>query len=184
VGTRTIDGDSKLLARVAAGDSRALEWLHRLHRPVAHRVALRVLGDPGLAEDAVQEGFVDLWRTAGRFDPQRASVRAWLCVLIHRRAVDLLRQEATRRARDARELRPHPESYTTEEIIFQRHDRRRVRRVLEQLPHSQRELVELAYWGGLTQSQLAERFSLPLGTVKSRMFSALNELRVALAAAA
>ena len=183
MGTQTIDGDRTLLARVASGDARALECLHRLHRPLAHRVAFRVLRDPALAEDAVQEGFLDLWRTAGRFDPQRSSGRAWLCILVHRRAVDLARQEAARRARDEREPPPHPEPYTTEELIFQRYDRRRVQTVLKQLSHPQRELVELAYWGGLTQPQLAERLSLPLGTVKSRMFSALRALGLALAAA-
>ena len=151
---------------------------------MAQRVAFRVLREPELAEDAVQEGFLDLWRTAGNFDRRRCSVRAWLCVLVHRRAVDLARKEASRRARDEQERPPHPESDTAEEITFQRYDRRRVHNVLEQLPRPQRELVELVYWGGLTQSQLAERFALPLGTVKSRMFSALQELRVAFAAAA
>lgn len=183
MGIRTID-DRALLARVECGDADALERLYRLHRTLAHNVAFRVLRDPGLAEDALQEGFLDLWRTAGRFDPQRSSVRAWLCVLVHRRAVDLARGEAARRARDERQPLPHPESYTAEELMILRYDRRRVQKVLQQLSLRQRELVELAYWGGLTQSQLAERFGLPLGTVKSRMFSALEELRVALATAA
>lgn len=178
---QTIDDDRKLLARVKGGDAEALERLYRLHRTLAHNVAFRVLRDPGLAEDALQEGFLDLWRTAGRFDPQRSSVRAWLCVLVHRRAVDIARHEASRRARDERQPLPDPESYTAEEMLFLRYDRRRIRKVLQQLPLPQRALVELAYWGGLTQPQLAERFGLPLGTVKSRMFSALKELRVALA---
>lgn len=184
VALQTIDDDRELLASVAGGDARALERLHELHRPLAHNVAERVLRDPTLAEDAVQEAFLDLWRTAGSFDPERSSVRAWLCVLVHRRAVDLARQEASRRARDERELPPHRDSYTAEEMVFQRYERIRVQGLLDQLPLPQRELVELAYWGGLTQPQLAARLALPLGTVKSRMFAALEILREALAAAA
>ena len=182
--TRTKDDDARLLAQVAGGDAAALERLYQLHRALAHNVAFRVLRERTLAEDAVQEGFLELWRTARKFDHERSSVRGWLCVLVHRRAVDLARREAARRARDESAAPPHPESYTAEEIVLQRYDRRRVQKGLEQLALPQRELVELAYWGGLTQSQLAERFELPLGTVKSRMFSAFKELRVALAAAA
>ncbi len=184
MGIQTIDHDRKLLARVVDGDDQALDQLYRLHGRVALNVAFRVLRDTSLAEDAVQEGFLDLWRTAERFDPRRTSVRAWLCVLVHRRAVDLVRHEAARRARDERQPPPHLESYTAEELIFLRYDRRRIQQVVEQLPASQRQLVELAYWGGLSQSQLATRFGIPLGTVKSRMFSALEDLRTALAAPA
>jgi hypothetical protein len=103
-----------------------------------------------------------------------------LCVLVHRRAVDIARREASRRARDERQPPPPVASYTAEELLFLRFDRRRVQEALRQLPVPQRDLVELAYWGGLTQAQLAERLKLPLGTVKSRMFSALNVLRAAL----
>jgi len=184
VGIQTIDDDGTLMARVAGGDARALERVYRLYGRLALNVAFRVLRDLTLAEDAVQEGFLDLWRTAERFDPRRSLVRAWVSVLVHRCAVDLVRHEASRRAVDERQPPPHSESYTAEEIIFLRYDRRRIQKVLEQLPVPQRQLVELAYWGGLTQPQLAERFGLPLGTVKSRMFSALKELRVALATAA
>ena len=184
MGSHTNEDDGKLLARVVDGDEYALEHVYRLHGRVALNVAFRVLRDTSLAEDAVQEGFIDLWRTAERFDPRRSSVRAWLCVLVHRRAVDIVRREASRRALDERQTPPVQESYTAEETIFLRYDRRRIQKVLEQLDAPQRQLIELAYWGGLTQSQLAERFSLPLGTVKSRMFSALGELRVALAAIA
>jgi RNA polymerase sigma-70 factor, ECF subfamily len=184
MGRQIMDNDGELLARVVGGDERALDELYRSHGRLALNVAFRVLRDATLSEDAVQEGFLDLWRTAERFDPRRTSVRAWLCVLVHRRAVDLVRREAARRARDEAQPPPRDESPTAEELIFLRYDRRRIQKVVEQLPDSQRQLVELAYWGGLTQSQLATRFGLRVGTVKSRMFSALNDLRVALAAAA
>ena len=146
-------------------------------------VAYRVLRDDALAEDATQEGFLDFWRTIGGFDPRRSSVRAWLCVLVHRRAVDIVRREARRHAADAELPAPDRDSYTAEEIAVLRYDRWRVRQALAQLALPQRDLLELAYWGGLTQSQLAARFGLPLGTVKSRMFKALDELRAMLAAA-
>lgn len=178
------DSDVALLARVAAGDADALSELHTTYRSLAHSVAYRVLRDGALAEDAVQEGFLDLWRTAGGFDARRAPVRAWLCVLVHRRAVDLARREARRHAADDRDqARPDPASYTAEEVALVRFDQRRVRAALDELSDGHRELLEHSYWGGLTQPQLAERFDLPLGTVKSRTFEALRQLRVALEAA-
>jgi len=175
--------DSNLLLRAGNGDNEALNSLDRSHRAVAHGVAFRVLRDAALAEDAVQEGFLDLWRTAKGFDAGRSSVRGWLCVLVHRRAVDIARREARRHAADANRPGPDPASYTAEEIVIVRHDRRRVQRALRRLPQPQRELIEHAYWGGLTQPQLAERFGLPLGTVKSRTFEALRQLRQELVAA-
>ena len=179
-----MDNDRTLLARAKDGDEQALAQLYRSHRALAHSVAFRVLRDAALAEDAVQEGFLDLWRTAGGFDARQAPVRAWLCVLVHRRAVDRARREARRQATDNRPHGPDPESYTAEELAVLRYDQRRVRQALDRLPDSQRELLELAYWGGLTQRQLAERFGLPLGTVKSRTFEALRQMRAELAAAA
>jgi len=180
---QNVDDDRTLLARARDGDEGALAQLYRSHRALAHSVAFRVLRDPALAEDAVQEGFLDLWRTAEGFDAKRAPVRAWLCVLVHRRAVDLARREARRQATDNRQHGPDPESYTAEELAVLRDDQRRVRTALDLLPDSQRELLEHAYWGGLTQPQLAERFGLPLGTVKSRTFDALRQLRQELVAA-
>ncbi len=178
-----LDTDVELLARAAKGDNEALATLHRSYVAVARGVAVRVLRDRALAEDAVQEGFLDLWRTAEGFDAARSSVRGWICVLVHRRAVDLARREARRRAADELQPAPDRDSYTAEEIVVVRYDQRRVRSALEQLPAPQRELLEHAYWGGLTQPQLAERFGLPLGTVKSRTFEALRLLRQELVAA-
>ena len=180
---QSLDTDRERLERAAAGDNEALKSLYRSHRAVAHGVALRVLRDAALAEDAVQEGFLDLWRTAPGFDAGRSSVRGWLCVLVHRRAVDLARREARRHAADDRLSTPDRSSYTAEEIVIVRYDQRRARSALRRLPQPQRELIEHAYWGGLTQPQLAERFGLPLGTVKSRTFEALRQLREELVAA-
>ncbi|MBW3593704.1 MAG: sigma-70 family RNA polymerase sigma factor, partial [Actinobacteria bacterium] len=157
--------------------------LHRAHGGVAREVAYRVHRDRGLAEDAVQEGFLDLWRTADRFDTGRASVRAWLCVLVHRRAVDRVRVEARKHAMTERlSSIADADSYTAEELVVLRDDHMRLRAALLDLSKPQREVLELAYWGGLSQSELAERFGVPLGTVKSRTFKALRQLRLVLGA--
>ena len=174
------ESDCALLARARAGDEGALEVLYRTHRAAAQGVAYRVLRNGTLAEDAVQEGFLDLWRTVDRFDAKRASVRAWLCVLVHRRAVDLVRVEARKREAAGEASWAEPDSYTTEELVVLRDERMRVRAALGQLSHAHREVLELAYWGGLSQSDLAERFGIPLGTVKSRTFQALGQLRLVL----
>ena len=172
--------DTTALARSAAGDTAGLAMLHRRHAGIARGVAIRVLRDRDLAEDAVQEAFVDLWKTAKAFDPDRSSVRGWICVLTHRRAVDLARREARRRAGDGHVEVLDEASYSAEDAVMLRLEQRRVRAALEQLNARHRQLLELAYYGGLTQSQLAERFDLPLGTVKSRTFEALRRLAAAL----
>lgn len=178
-----VEHDAVLLARAGAGDEHAMGELYAAHRGKAHGVALRVLRDHALAEDAVQEGFLALWRAADSFDGRRASVAGWLCVLVHRRACDLARRAARRYALDSSQ-EPPADSYTAEEVALLRDDQRRVHSALDQLSTAQRELVELAYWGGLTQSQLACRLGVPLGTIKSRTFEALRQLRVVLAEAA
>lgn len=176
------DGDGELLQRVARGDEDALGELFTRHGGRCLARARAVLGGSALAEDAVQEAFVDLWRTASRFDARRSSVSTWLCVLVHRRAVDLARREARRRALDPALAALPRGSYTAEEELLLLLDRRRVRRAIDELSEPQRRLIELAYYGGLTQPELARRLELPLGTVKSRMSAALARLAVAVAA--
>ncbi len=174
--------ETLVVRRLAAGDESALARLYESHGSAALRVAYRVTRETSLAEDAVQEAFLELWRSAAAFDPARASVRSWLCVLAHRRAVDIVRREARRRATDEQPV-VEPDSYTAEELVILRYDQRRVQAALHELPQPQREVLELAYWGGLSQSQLATRFGVPLGTIKSRTFAALEALQVALVAA-
>jgi RNA polymerase sigma-70 factor (ECF subfamily) len=139
-----------------------------------------VLRDEELAEDAVQEAFLTAWRTCARFVPERASARAWLLTLVHRRAVDLVRRQERRKA-EPLEGAPEPESPPADEDALLRLERDRVVRALAQLPDREREALELAYYGGFTQSELAERLGQPLGTIKSRMFSGLARLRDLLA---
>ena len=168
--------DEALVALVARGDETALAELYDRIGGVAYGVAYRVLRDEALAEDAVQEAFLGLWRTAGSFIPERAKASTWLLTLVHRRAVDLVRREQRRRAESLEEA-VEPTVESAEGDAWLRLERERVQAALAQLPDQQREAIELAYYGGFTQSQLAERLGQPIGTIKSRMFSGLARLR-------
>jgi RNA polymerase sigma factor (sigma-70 family) len=168
--------DEALVALVARGDDGALgEVYDRFGRP-AFGLALRILRDERLAEDAVQDAFLSVWRTAARFVPERARAATWIMTLVHRRAVDLVRREEHRRA-EPLEAAPEAAGGSTEESAWLRLEGERVRAALRQLPDPQRETIELAYFGGFTQSELADRLGQPIGTIKSRMFTGLTRLR-------
>jgi RNA polymerase sigma-70 factor (ECF subfamily) len=168
--------DEALVALVARGDDAALGELYdRFGRP-AYGLALRIVRDERLAEDAVQESFLSVWRTAARFIPERARASTWILTHVHRRSVDLVRREEHRRT-EPLEAAPEPTGAATDESAWLRLEGERVRAALRQLPDQQRETIELAYYGGFTQSELAARLGLPLGTIKSRMFSGLTRLR-------
>jgi RNA polymerase sigma-70 factor (ECF subfamily) len=151
------------------------ELYDRYGRP-AYGLALRVLRDEALAEDAVQEAFLGVWRTASRFVPERGTASTWILTLVHRRAVDLVRREQRRRT-DPLESAAEPGAGSVDDEAWLRLQRERVQHALRQLPDQQREALELAYYGGFTQSELAERLGLPLGTIKSRVFAGLARLR-------
>jgi len=168
--------DEALVALVARSDETALAELYDRVGGIAYGLAFRVLRDESLAEDAVQEAFLGLWRTAGSFVPERAKASTWLLTLVHRRAVDLVRREQRRRT-DPLEDAPEPTTDSAEDDAWLRLERERVQGALAQLPDQQREAIELAYYGGFTQSELADRLGQPLGTIKSRMFSGLARLR-------
>jgi RNA polymerase sigma-70 factor (ECF subfamily) len=171
--------DEALVALVARGDEPALGELYDRIGRVAYGLAYRVLRDERLAEDAVQEAFLALWRTAAAFRAERAKASTWILTLVHRRAVDLVRREERRRTEPlGDEVAPgtaHGEA--TEEAAWLRFEQERVQAALRQLPDVQREAIELAYYGGFSQSELAERLGVPLGTIKSRMFAGLARLR-------
>jgi RNA polymerase sigma-70 factor (ECF subfamily) len=171
--------DEALVALVARGDESALAELYDRVGRVAYGLAFRVLRDERLAEDAVQEGFLALWRTAAAFRAERAKASTWILTLVHRRAVDLVRREERRRTDPiGEEVAAHAdETETTEEAAWLRFERERVQAALGELPDVQREAIELAYYGGFSQSELAERLGVPLGTIKSRMFAGLARLR-------
>jgi RNA polymerase sigma-70 factor (ECF subfamily) len=170
--------DEALVALLARGHESALAELYDRLGRVAYGLAYRILRDESLAEDAVQEAFLGLWRTAAGFVPERAKASTWILTLVHRRAVDLVRREERRRAEP---LQPEEAEAivggSVEDSALLRLERERVQEALARLPDTQREAIELAYYGGFTQSELAERLGQPLGTIKSRMFSGLARLR-------
>jgi RNA polymerase sigma-70 factor (ECF subfamily) len=170
--------DEALVALVARGDASALAELYDRVGRIAFGLALRVLRDERLAEDAVQEGFLGVWRAAATFRAERAKASTWILTLVHRRAVDLVRREERRRVEPLTEgIEATPAGEGTEEAAWLRFERERVQAALTKLPDTQREALELAYYGGFSQSELAERLGVPLGTIKSRMFAGLSRLR-------
>ncbi|HEX4518903.1 MAG TPA: sigma-70 family RNA polymerase sigma factor [Gaiellaceae bacterium] len=168
--------DEALVALAARSEQSALAELYDRYGRTAYGLALRVLRDQSLAEDAVQEAFLAIWRTASRFMPEKGRASTWILTLVHRRAVDTVRREQRRRA-DSLELAAEPSVEGVEEDAWLRLQRERVQEALRHLPDTQREALELAYYGGFSQSELAERLGQPLGTIKSRMFTGLSRLR-------
>ncbi len=168
--------DEALIALIARADDLALAELYRRLASVAYGLAFRILRDDALAQDAVQEAFLSVWRTAERFTAERAKPSTWVLTFVHRRAVDLVRREERRRGDPLDPEAVEARETTTDEA---EHVARRetIRSALRQLPAEQREAIELAYYGGYTQAELAKRLNQPLGTIKSRMFSGLARLR-------
>jgi RNA polymerase sigma-70 factor (ECF subfamily) len=168
--------DEALVALAARSEQSALAELYDRYGRTAYGLALRVVRDQGLAEDAVQDAFLTVWRTAARFVPERGKASTWILTLVHRRAVDTVRREQRRRA-DSLDSAAEPAVEGLEEDAWLRLQRERVQTALRHLPDAQREALELAYYGGFSQSELAERLGQPLGTIKSRMFTGLSRLR-------
>ena len=172
--------DEQVLEAVGRGDDDALGVLYDRFGRLAFRLAFRIVRDRALAEDAVQEAFLAVWRSADAYKRERAKPSTWILTVVHRRAVDIVRREQNRRG-EPLEVAPEPESGPADEDAVLRDRRAAVQAALTELPGEQRQALELAYYGGLTQSELAERLGVPLGTVKSRMFAGLGRLRELLA---
>jgi RNA polymerase sigma factor (sigma-70 family) len=172
--------DEQVLEAVGRGDDDALGVLYDRFGRVAYGLAYRILRDKALAEDAVQEAFLAVWRSADAYKRERAKPSTWILTVVHRRAVDLVRREELRRG-EPLEAAPEPAVGPADEEASLRDRRAAVQSALKELPGDQREALELAYYGGLTQSELAERLGVPLGTIKSRMFAGLGRLRELLA---
>jgi RNA polymerase sigma factor (sigma-70 family) len=167
--------DEALVALVARGDESALAELYDRLGRVAYGLAFRVLRDDRLAEDAVQDAFLGVWRTAAGFRAERAKASTWVLTLVHRRAVDLVRREERRRTEPLDDAtRDSVTTGSAEDAAWLGFERERVQEALHELPDTQREAIELAYYGGYSQS---EKLGLPLGTIKSRMFAGLTRLR-------
>lgn len=162
--------DRVLVARLAAGDDDALTEVYDRYAPLVFGVAKRVVANRSIAEDVVQEVFTALWRDPERFDPQRGSLRAYLGVQAHRRAVDAVRSDTRRRAREEHCELMQPRR---DERVSDKMDdvtvAEVVRQAIARLPEGQRQAVELAYWSGRPQREVADVLGVPEGTVKSRM---------------
>lgn len=166
------------------GDMGAFEVIFDRHADFAYSLAHRMCGRRAMAEDAVQEAFLSLWRARNRFDPARGSVRAWVTSAVRNRAVDALRAERAKAGKDVQDddaVERVAGAQRTEDEVQRREDRREIRAALDALPAEQRQVIELAYFGGLTHTEIAEKLSLPPGTVKGRMRLGLNRMRGSLA---
>jgi RNA polymerase sigma-70 factor (ECF subfamily) len=173
--------DHGLVALVARGDSDAFARLYDTYSEPAYSLALRIVRDHDLAADVVQEAFMTVWNQAARFDPNRGSPSTWILTVTHHRAVDVVRREQRRRSESLDHASEAPDpSPPVDERAWLGVARSQIAAALRTLPDPHREVIELAYFAGYTQSELAERLSLPLGTVKSRTFAAMAALRQAL----
>ena len=166
--------DAELLRLVATGDRFAFEEIHRRYARSVLGIALRRIGDRERAEDVTQDTFASVWRSARRYDPARGAAASWLYTVARNAIVDGLRRRREPPVDDAPEMAapgPGPDDAAEQSWVAWR-----VHRALEVLPEQERSLVELAYWGGLSQSEIADYLSIPLGTVKTRTRSALRRL--------
>jgi RNA polymerase sigma-70 factor (ECF subfamily) len=173
------DADQDVLRRVAAGQLDALEDLYDRYRMMAYSIALRITSDGALAEDVVQDAFLGAWRNADRYVAGRGSVRTWLLSIVHHRAIDAVRRRRPTADLPDREDAP-PSALTIPDVwpeVTARLDADAVKTALAALSEVQREALELAYFGGLTQQEIADRTGTPLGTIKSRMRLGLLAMR-------
>jgi RNA polymerase sigma-70 factor (ECF subfamily) len=177
-------GDLAAIARIRHGDAAGLADLYDRHATAVYSLALRILRDRAAAEDAVQEVFAQAWRQIRNYDPARGAVGAWLCTLARSRAIDALRARRARpvAAVDDRLAGVLPDSGPApeEQAIFSEHGHR-IRQALSALPEIQRQAIELAFYEGLTHTEIAARLAEPLGTVKTRIRAGLLKLRDELA---
>jgi RNA polymerase sigma-70 factor (ECF subfamily) len=181
--------DRELVQRIERGDEDAFRGLFGRYAPSAMALARRVARQPFLAEEIVQEAFLAVWRNPSGYDQQRGSVRAWLMGMVHHRAVDAIRREESQRRRVEESMvsdpvvSPDPADDVADQIDLPE-ERKAVRAALDALPDEQRQVIELMYFGGLSQSKISEQLGLPLGTVKSRTLLGMRRLRGAIGGSA
>jgi RNA polymerase sigma-70 factor, ECF subfamily len=172
--------DEEVMQLVQRGDPQAFELLYDRHGGAAYSLAYRIVGKQAAAEDVVQEALLSIWRSRRRYDPTRGSVRTWILGIVHNRAIDGLRRSSVhdrrRETLDVVEERFEASERTDVEVA-RREEARSVRGALDTLPTEQRQTIELAYFGGFTQNQIAELMDEPVGTVKGRMRLGLEKMR-------
>ncbi len=169
--------DAELLRRIAQGDEHALGQLYDRFGATIFALASRIVGQQADAEEVTMEAFAQVWRGAATFDAGRGSVAAWLCVIARTRALDLLRSHS-RRQRLVENAALEPQMDPPENLsVLDEERRQQVETALAALPPAQREAIELAYYQGLSQSEIADRLQQPLGTIKTRVRSGMQKLR-------
>jgi RNA polymerase sigma-70 factor, ECF subfamily len=177
--------DEELMPWIGRKDPEAFEVFYDRHGGAAYSLAYRILGDRTAAEDCIQEAFISIWRSGGKFDATRGSVRGWTLSVVRNRAIDALRSKAGRAPKltfdDDAILEARPAEQRTEDEAILHETATEVRGALTQLPTEQSKVIELAYFGGFSQSEIAAMLNLPLGTVKGRMRLGLEKIRGELA---
>ncbi|MBV9466406.1 MAG: sigma-70 family RNA polymerase sigma factor [Solirubrobacterales bacterium] len=175
--------DEELIEQVRRGSPRAFEVIFDRHAGAGFSLAYRMCGSRALAEDVVQEAFLSLWRSGARYERSRGSVRSWVLGVVRNKAIDAFRNETAKTrydVHDANVAELMPARERTPREVERRDNALRVRRALEELPGEQRRVIELAYFGGFTHSEIAGMLELPSGTVKGRMRLGLTKLRLSL----
>ena len=183
VATAADDADRAVLTRISSGDLHALDELYDRYKTMSYSIAYRITSDATLAEDVVQDAFLGVWRNAARYIEGRGSVKTWLLSIVHHRAIDAVRRRRPTSDLPDREEVPPPQLRLPDVWgqVAANLDAEAVRAAMAVLSDVQREAIELAYYGGLTQQEIADRTATPLGTVKSRMRLGLLAMRGVLA---
>ena len=177
--------DEDLMQLVSRSDPAAFELLYERHAGVAFSLAYRIMGTRNAAEDVVQEAFLNIWRSGARFERSRGSVRTWLLGIVHHRGIDALRRATVhdrRRTSDEGIEERVDSGERTDVEVARRDEASQVRAAMETLPAEQSQVIELAYFGGFSQTEIAEMLGTPLGTVKGRMRLGLEKMRAGLTA--
>ncbi|HWO83808.1 MAG TPA: sigma-70 family RNA polymerase sigma factor [Solirubrobacterales bacterium] len=173
--------DEELMPLVGRKDPEAFEVLFDRHGGAAYSLAYRIVGDRAAAEEVTQEAFISVWRSGARFDAARGSVRSWLLSVVRNRAIDFLRSRAGKAPKltfdDDSVLEQRPARERTEEEALQRETSAELQGALGKLPGEQSKVIELAYFGGFSHSEIARMLNLPMGTVKGRMRLGLEKIR-------
>lgn len=177
--------DEELMPLIGDKDPEAFEVFYDRHGGVAFSLAYRILGDRAAAEDCIQEAFISIWRSGARFDRTRGSVRSWTLSIVRNRAIDALRSKAGKAPKltfdDDAILESRPAEELTDDEAMRHETATEVRGALSQLPGEQSKVIQLAYFGGFSQSEIAGMLNVPLGTVKGRMRLGLEKIRGELA---
>jgi RNA polymerase sigma-70 factor (ECF subfamily) len=177
--------DEELMPLIGEKDPEAFEVFYDRHGGVAYSLAYRIVGEKAAAEDVTQEAFISIWKSGARFDRARGSVRSWMLSIVRNRAIDALRSRAGKAPKltfdDDAVLEQRPSEELTEDEAMRRETATEVRGALGTLPGEQSKVIELAYFGGFSQSEISRMLGVPLGTVKGRMRLGLEKIRGELA---